>query len=185
MRLRQVALVAKELDPIRSVIFELLGLTQDFADPIVRQFGLRNSVVPIGDTFLEIVSPVEEDTTAGRLLDRRSGNGGYMILLQVDDLSREISRIQDLEVRIVAELEIPESKAIHLHPKDIGGSITSLDQVTPPESWIWPERRNKFISNLFCVLHHLFPHEPVGREQESTESAGGGVQRSAIIKHQS
>ena len=93
MRLRQVALVAKELAPTRDVLFRLLGLSEDFADPIVSQFGLRNSVVPIGDTFLEVVSPVEEGTTAGRLLERRSGDGGYMILLQVDDISREISRV--------------------------------------------------------------------------------------------
>lgn len=35
------------------------------------------------------------------------------------------------------ELEIPEARTIHLHPKDIGGAIVSFDQAIPPESWVW------------------------------------------------
>ena len=37
-----------------------------FRDPGVAAFGLQNAVMPIGRTFLEVVSPVQEGTTAGR-----------------------------------------------------------------------------------------------------------------------
>jgi len=84
MWLRQVALVAKERDPVRHEIFELFGLDSDFEDEGVSVFGLHNSVMTIGDTFLEIVAPTQADTTAGRLLERMGGDGGYMILVQTD-----------------------------------------------------------------------------------------------------
>ena len=49
MWLRQVALVAKERDPVRHEIFELFGLDSDFEDEGVSVFGLHNSVMTIGD----------------------------------------------------------------------------------------------------------------------------------------
>jgi hypothetical protein len=32
---------------------------------------------------------------------------------------------------------LPDIRAVHLHPKDIGAAIVSLDQATPPASWRW------------------------------------------------
>ncbi len=87
MRLRQIALVAQDLQKARADIVAVLGLGADYADPGVGHFGLENAVWPIGDTFLEVVSPKQAGTTAGRLLDKRGGDGGYMTIFQVDDIA--------------------------------------------------------------------------------------------------
>ena len=52
MNLRQVALVAEQLAPVRQDIFAVLGIDADFADNGVAEFGLENSVMTIGKTFL-------------------------------------------------------------------------------------------------------------------------------------
>ena len=137
MRVRQIALVAGQLESARSQFFTLLGLNGDYADQGVAEFGLENSVMAIGDTFLEIVVPTQPDTTAGRLLERRGGDGGYMVLFQVDDIAPYHEHINQLKVRKVWEVDLPEVKAFHIHPRDIGGAIVSLDQMTPVESWKW------------------------------------------------
>jgi hypothetical protein len=62
MRLRQIALVAGQLESARSQFFTLLGIDDDFADLGVSEFGLENSVMAIGDTFLEIVVPTQPGT---------------------------------------------------------------------------------------------------------------------------
>ena len=62
MKLKQVALVAGELAPVREQIFDILGLVADYDDPGVGAFGLCNSVMAIGETFLEVVCPKEEGT---------------------------------------------------------------------------------------------------------------------------
>ena len=85
MRIRQIALVATDLATVRGQLFELLGLDEGFVDEGVGQFGLQNTVCTIGNSFLEVVSPVNEDTTAGRLLQRRGGDGGYMVIVQVQE----------------------------------------------------------------------------------------------------
>jgi hypothetical protein len=80
-RLRQVALVARELDPVVAALERTLGLAVAFRDPGVAEFGLRNALFPVGDQFLEVVSPTQPGTTAGRLLERRGGDGGYMVIV--------------------------------------------------------------------------------------------------------
>lgn len=138
MRLRQVVLVAAELEPSAARLRRLFALGPGFHDPGVGEFGLENVVFAIGDTFLEIVSPVEENTTAGRYLDRRGGDGGYMVILQIDDDMESFRRhVGELGVRIVWQVDHDDIKGTHLHPRDVGGAILSLDEATPPDSWRW------------------------------------------------
>ena len=143
MRLRQIALVARDLEPVVNDLCAVLGLEVCFRDPGVGEFGLHNALLCIDTSFLEVVSPTREGTTAGRLLERRRGDGGYMVIVQVDDLAAERKRIEELGVRIVWQAELPAAATIHLHPRDVGAAIVSFDTMRPPESWRWagPEWR--------------------------------------------
>ena len=71
MHIRQVALVARDLEPVVADLCAVFGLEVAFRDPGVGEFGLHNAVMPVGTTFLEVVSPVREGTTAGRFLEKR------------------------------------------------------------------------------------------------------------------
>jgi len=137
VRLRQVALVAHRLEPVESALRSHLGLGEPFRDPGVAEFGLENAVVPLGDTFLEVVSPVRPDTTAGRYLKRRGGDGGYMAIFQLEDLAWARHRLADLGVRVVWRTDLPDIAGTHLHPKDVPGALVSLDWAEPPGSWRW------------------------------------------------
>jgi catechol 2,3-dioxygenase-like lactoylglutathione lyase family enzyme len=137
MRIRQIALVARDLEPVVADLTAVLGIEVAFRDPGVAQFGLHNAVMPVGETFLEVVSPVREGTTAGRLLDKRGGDGGYMVILQTEDLRADRARLAALGMRIVWEVELDDIATVHLHPRDIGGAIVSLDRPVPPASWRW------------------------------------------------
>jgi hypothetical protein len=137
VRIRQIALVARELEPVVEDLRAVLGLAVGFRDPGVGQFGLENTVMPVGTQFLEVVAPVREGTTAGRYLERRNGDGGYMVILQTDNLGRERERLERLGVRVVWQIALDDIATIHLHPRDVGGAIVSFDQPEPPESWRW------------------------------------------------
>ena|SRR5438874_100834 len=75
-RLRQVALVARDCGRVTAELSRAFGWAQPFRDPGVGQFGLTNAVFAVGDTFVEVVAPARPDTTAGRYLERRGGDGG-------------------------------------------------------------------------------------------------------------
>lgn len=137
MRLRQIALVGEDLAAAREDITAVLGLGEAYADPGVGKFGLVNAVWPVGDTFLEVVSPKQAGTTAGRLLEKRGGDGGYMVILQVDDMAEARARVQAQGVRVVQQADFDGVAMTHLHPKDVGGAILSLDAMVPKERWEW------------------------------------------------
>jgi Glyoxalase-like domain len=136
-RIRQAALAARDLEQTVGRLRGELGLGEPFADPAVAYFGLRNAVFAIGDTFIEVVSPAAPDTAAGRLLDRRGGDCGYMLMLQVDELAPARARARDLGVREVFEVDLDDIAEVHLHPADIGGAIVSLSSPDPAGSWRW------------------------------------------------
>src|SRR6201995_6143263 len=94
VRLRRVALVAPDLAPVEAAVIEELGVELCYRDTDVDVFGLKNALFPIGDKLLEVVSPVRGGTAAGRQLDKRKGDGGYMVILQVDDLDTMRRRIE-------------------------------------------------------------------------------------------
>jgi hypothetical protein len=86
-RLSQVALVARDCDQVAGELRRAFGWLPPFHDPGVGRFGLTNAVFAVGDTFVEVVAPAQPDTAAGRYLERRGGDGGYMAIFQVPDLS--------------------------------------------------------------------------------------------------
>ena len=136
MRLRQCVFVARELEPAAGRLRAAAGLGEPYADPGVGAFGLRNAVMALGTQFVEVVAPVREGTAAGRHLERR-GEGGYMVLVQVDDVAAVRARAAALGVRTVWSIDLPDISASHLHPGDAGGTILSVDEPRPPGSWRW------------------------------------------------
>jgi hypothetical protein len=137
LRLRQVVLVAPDLGPAVEEISDALGLSVCFHDPGVAEFGLENALFPVGDQFLEVIAPITEGTTAQRLLDKRGGPGGYMAIFQCDDLDRRRARLPGLGVRTIWQADLDDIRGTHLHPKDVGAAIVSLDEAHPWESWRW------------------------------------------------
>jgi hypothetical protein len=136
LRIRQIVFAALDLKNTVEQFEDALGLRVTYRDPGVAKFGLENALLTFGDQFIEIVSPTRPDTAASRHLDRH-GDSAYMLILQTDDLSRDRARLQELGIRIVWESHHEEISAVHLHPKDVGAAIVSLDQATPPSSWLW------------------------------------------------
>jgi len=143
MRLRQVALAAHDLDAATEALCAVLGIEVGFRDPGVAVFGLVNAVMPVGDTFLEVVSPVSEDAPARRYLARRGGDCGYMVMVQTEAFDADRARLERAGVRIVWTGELSDIRGMHLHPKDTGGALLSLDEPVPAASWRWagPEWR--------------------------------------------
>ncbi len=162
-RLRQAVLAARDLDSVAGELRQTLGLGEPFADPGVEHFGLRNAVFALGDTFLEVVSPMRPGTAAGRLIERRGGDCGYMLMFQVGELEPARARVREQGVREVFEVAVEEMSEVHLHPADMRGAIVSLSQPVPPESWRWggPDwrRRSAPVSLAGATLS---VSEPVG-----------------------
>lgn len=128
LQLRQIAFVAGRLEPVLQDFEAVFGLARCFIDPGVGVFGLENTLMPVGRNFFEVVAPVKPDTAAGRYLERRKGDGGYMVITQTPTLSE----LEDIRrqaagagVRVAWESSRPGWTLIQLHPGDL--KTTFLD----------------------------------------------------------
>ncbi len=137
VRLRQAVLAADELEPVAEALRSTLSLGEPFRDPGVGLFGLQNTVFALGDCFLEIVSPTQPGTAAGRYLERHGGDCGYMVMFDLEDLPAARGRATESGVRTVWEIDLPDISGTHLHPADIGAAIVSIDGSKPYGSWRW------------------------------------------------
>lgn len=175
MRLRQIALVAHDLNKAADDIRAVLGVDYAYDDPAVGKYGLSNAVFPIGDTFLEVVSPKQPGTTAGRLLDKRGGDGGYMVILQVDDIGEARNRIREQGARIVEQADRDGVAMSHIHPKDVGGAILSVDYMNPKERWEWggPHWREHVRTDTSLAV--------VGAELQSSDPDAMSARWSAVL----
>lgn len=140
LRLRQIALVTDDLRRVVDDLRAVFGLEVGHVDPGVEGFGLENSILPVGTQFLEVVAPIRDGTAGGRYLQRRGGDGGYMVIAQCDDHEPRRRRVADLGIRTVVELDRGEYRCMQLHPKDTGGSFLEIDwqQGADPDGAWWP-----------------------------------------------
>lgn len=129
LRLRQIALVAEELASVEEELTAVLGIEVCYRDPGVGTFGLENALFPVGNQLLEVVAPVEDKTAGGRYLDRRGGNGGYMVITQCDNHAPYRARVEELGIRIVNQFDSGSYRNMQLHPKDTGGSFFEIDEM--------------------------------------------------------
>ena len=134
LRLRQICLVAENLAPVEEELIDVLGIEKCVSDLGVGVFGLANGLFPFGNQLLEVVSPIKEDTAAGRYLERRGGNGGYMVITQCDDEAPRRARIEELGIRQVGNYETDEFKNLQMHPKDTGGSFFEINEQVGPDA---------------------------------------------------
>ena len=132
LRLRQIALVAEKLAPVEEELIDALGIEVCFRDPGVGYFGLENALFPIGNQLLEVVAPIRENTAGGRYLERRGGDGGYMVITQCNDHAPRRARVKDLGIRVVNQYDSDEFRNMQLHPKDTGGSFFEIDEMVGP-----------------------------------------------------
>lgn len=127
LRLRQLCLVAYELSSVEEDLCAVFDVQVCHRDLEVGQFGLHNALLPFGTSFIEVVAPLHKGTAAGRYLERRRGNGGYMVILDSESLDRWRSHVADMGVRIAIPLAFEGFEGMQLHPRDTGGAILEIN----------------------------------------------------------
>ena len=153
-RLRQVALIAATLEDVVTTLTTTLDAPVVERDPGVGEFGLHNALIQLGDTFLEVVAPlphIDPLSTAGGRYVSKYGNGGYMLLMQVDDLHAVETKLKDYKTihsggksralrgrshTPLSPIPLTGITGTHYHPRDMGCLIEATES-SPTKEWLW------------------------------------------------
>jgi len=142
IHLRQICLVASELAPHVDTLRAVFGWPVAHVDANVGKWGLENTLLTVGTQFLEIVVPTREDTAAGRYIDRRGGDGGYMVICQVPSLEEQNAvraRAAAAGVREAYFGDRGDWNVMQLHPADMRATFFEVDwdiKADPEGRWM-------------------------------------------------
>jgi hypothetical protein len=118
LRLRQICLVAPQLEPVISDIAGIMGLEVCYRDGNVEKYGLVNALLPVDTILLEVVAPFRDGTAAGRFLDKTAGRGGYMAIFACEDPDARGKLANQMGVRTANVITHAPYHGLQLHPRD-------------------------------------------------------------------
>jgi methylmalonyl-CoA epimerase len=112
--------------------YEKLGL-KPMADETVAAEQVRLSMVPVGESRIELLEPTAPDSPIGKFIAKR-GEGLHHIALHVDDLSATVERLKADGTRLISD-EIKIGAGGHMyvfvHPSSAGGVLLELVEDAP------------------------------------------------------
>ncbi len=134
MRLDHIAIAVRSLDEALPFYTEVLGLTCAGRETVAEQ-GVHLALLPIGESRLELLEPLSDDSPVGRFLARR-GEGVHHIALRVDDIERALAELRARGIRLVDETPrcgAEGRKIAFLHPASAHGVLIELVEVPKKE----------------------------------------------------
>ena len=179
VRLRQICLVAPQLEPVIADIADIMGLRVCYRDGNVAKYGLVNALLPVDTILLEVVSPSREGTAAGRFLDRTAGRGGYMAIFCCDDPDAYGKRANAIGVRTANVMTHAPYHGVQLHPRDCRAAFIEFnhtdggDDVLGPYPPAGPDWQNAIRKDVTRAL--------VGVEMRSPDPAALAAHWGRII----
>ena len=128
-KIEHVALAVADLDAAIAHYRDVWGIEVSHREKVEDE-GIEEAMLPLGDTFLQLVAPTGEETTVGRFLANR-GEGMHHLAYEVDDLARTLEDLKAKGVQLIDEVPRRGGRG-HLvafvHPKSNHGLLVELIQ---------------------------------------------------------
>ena len=128
-KVEHIALAVADLDAAVAHYREVWGIEVTHRERVEDQ-GVEEAMLPMGDSFLQLVAPTGEETTVARFLANR-GEGLHHLAYEVDDLVRTLEDLKAKGVQLIDEMPRRGGRG-HLvafvHPKSNHGLLVELIQ---------------------------------------------------------
>jgi methylmalonyl-CoA/ethylmalonyl-CoA epimerase len=130
-RLNHVAIVVADLDAAAAIYRDTLGAIVS-APVAIPEHGVNTVFVDLGNTKVELLQPLGEDSPIARFLERNPGGGMHHVCFEVHDIHAAARALAARGARVLGDGE-PRTGAhgkpvLFLHPKDFCGTLVELEQ---------------------------------------------------------
>ena len=127
MKLDHIGIATRKIDQALGLWRDTLGLTLDHREEIAEQ-GVRVGMLAIGETHVELLEPLSDDSPVGRFLDKR-GPGIHHIAIRVANIRAELARLKNNGARLIDEeprVGAGGCLVAFVHPASTGGVLLEL-----------------------------------------------------------
>jgi methylmalonyl-CoA/ethylmalonyl-CoA epimerase len=125
--LDHIGIAVRSLDAAK--IYEALGLRIDHLETVESQ-GVRTAFLSVGDSNLELLEPLSDDSPVGRFVAKR-GEGIHHICLRVSNLDDTLARLKAKGFRLINDAPVPGAQGCRvafLHPSAGNGVLIELSE---------------------------------------------------------
>jgi len=127
MKIDHLGIAVRSIGDSLAFYRDALGLELSETETIQDQ-GVHIAMLPVGESRIELLEPVSEETPVGRFLAKR-GEGLHHICYEVDDLESKLSELRSRGVRMLEGYPRrgAEGKLVaFLHPTSANGVLVEL-----------------------------------------------------------
>ncbi|KXF77651.1 methylmalonyl-CoA epimerase [Paramesorhizobium deserti] len=131
-RLNHVAIAVPDLKAAAALYRTALGVEPSVPQAL-SEHGVTVAFVDVGNTKIELLEPLGEDSPIRAFLDKNPAGGMHHLCYEVEDIIAARDRLKSEGARILGDGE-PKIGAhgkpvLFLHPKDFNGTLIELEQV--------------------------------------------------------
>ncbi len=133
-KLDHIAIAVQDIEEASRFYTEMLGLEVSGIEELPKE-KVKVAFIPIGDTRIELVQPLTEDSPISGFLQKR-GQGLHHLCFQSDDIQEDVRVMVDAEARMLDKTPRPgshNSQIAFVHPKANSGVLTELSQPSGEE----------------------------------------------------
>jgi len=126
-----VGVAVKDIDAALKLFQDVFGTPPTRIEELADQ-GVRATLIQVGQTRLELLEPLSDDSAVGRFIQRR-GEGLHHLALNVDDISGKLQILDSLGMRLIDQepREGLSGTIAFVHPSSVFGVLTELVESQP------------------------------------------------------
>jgi methylmalonyl-CoA epimerase len=124
-----IGVAVDDLDAFIKLYSEQLGMPLEHRETVAEQ-GVEAALLGVGDSHVELLAPLAEDTPVGKFLAKR-GPGIHHAAYRCADVAAALESCKQRGLRVIDEKPrhgIRGSLVAFLHPASTGGVLTELVQ---------------------------------------------------------
>jgi len=128
-KIEHVAVAVADLDAAVAHYEDVWGL-KVFHRERVEDQGVEEAMLPLGESFLQLLGPTGPDTTVGKFIERR-GEGLHHIAYEVADLEGTLAELKAQGVELIDEAPRRGGRGhmvAFVHPRSNHGLLVELIQ---------------------------------------------------------
>ena len=128
-RIDHIGVAVADLEAAIELHTHAYGMPLVHRETIAEQ-GVEAVLLDVGDSHVELLKPLAEDTPVGRFLAKK-GPGLHHVAYRVDDVGVALQAARDAGLRLIDETPrtgIRGTRVAFLHPAATGGVLTELVQ---------------------------------------------------------
>jgi len=129
-KVNHVAIVVADIEEATKFWRDTLGIALHHVEEVPSQKS-KVAFLPVGDTEVELVQPMSEDSGVAKFLAEKGG-GMHHRCFEVDDCAATMQELKEKGVRLLSEEPnvLPGRKMAFIHPKSTGGVLVELYEIT-------------------------------------------------------